>query len=132
MSNFWLHSIDIFFFAFHSALILFNVFGWLVPRLRLLNLITLSLTAFSWFIVGIWYGWGYCFYTDWHWEIRELLGYNDMSNSYIHFLILKLTGIDIDLKLVDTGTAVIFFSSLFISIYLNVKNWKCRQRGKRL
>ena len=132
MSNFWLHSIDIFFFAFHSALILFNVFGWLVPRLRLLNLITLSLTAFSWFIVGIWYGWGYCFYTDWHWEIRELLGYNDMSNSYIHFLILKLTGIDIDLKLVDTGTAVIFFSSFFISIYLNVKNWKCRQRGKRL
>ena len=132
MSNFWLHSIDIFFFAFHSALILFNVFGWLVPRLRLLNLITLSLTAFSWFIVGIWYGWGYCFYTDWHWEIRELLGYNDMSNSYIHFLILKLTGIDIDLKLADTGTVVIFFSSFFISIYLNVKNWKCRQRGKRL
>jgi hypothetical protein len=38
-----------------------------------------------------WYGYGYCL--DWHWRIRELLGYPNDSNSYIYFLILKLTGI---------------------------------------
>ncbi|MDO8967419.1 DUF2784 domain-containing protein [Algoriphagus sp.] len=124
MSDFFLHLLDIFFFAFHTIFILFNIFGWLVPRWRMLNLLTLSLTAFSWFILGIWYGWGYCFCTDWHWEVRELLGYQNLSDSYIHFLILKLTGINLPPHLVDTGTALVFFSALFCSIYLNVKNWR--------
>ena len=85
-----LRILDLFFFVFHTIVILFNVFGWLVPRWRLVNLIVLSLTAFSWFILGIWYGWGYCFCTDWHWQVRELLGYSNMSTSYIHFLFLQL------------------------------------------
>jgi hypothetical protein len=130
MSTFFLHFIDIFFYAFHTVLILFNIFGFLIPRWRLLNLFTLSLTAFSWFIIGIWYGWGYCLCTDWHWEIRELLGYQDMSNSYIHFLILSLTGIDLPVKLVDTGTVIVFFIALLCSIFLNLRNLKSRQKVK--
>ena len=94
MREFGLHLSDYFFFLFHSILILFNVFGWTIPRWRLANLITLSLTAFSWFILGIWYGFGYCPFTDWHWEVRQILGYNDQSNSYVHFLLLKITGIN--------------------------------------
>ena len=115
--------IDIFFLVFHTILILFNVFGWLVPRWRLANFITLFLTAFSWFILGIWYGWGYCFCVDWHWQIRDLLGYQNLSSSYIHFLILKLTSVDIPANLVDTWTVIIFFSAFAISIYLNVRKW---------
>ncbi len=115
--------LDVFFFAFHTVLILFNIFGWLVPKWRLANLITLSLTAFSWFALGIWYGWGYCFCTDWHWEVRDMLGYQDMSSSYIHFLLLKLTGIDFDRNLVDTVTVVVFFSAFAISVYLNWRKW---------
>ena len=115
--------LDIFFFGFHTILILFNVFGWLVPRWRFINFITLSLTAFSWFILGIWYGWGYCFCADWHWQVRDLLGYQNMSSSYIHFLILKLTGIDMPANLVDTYTLIIFLSAFTISAYLNVRKW---------
>lgn len=119
--EFILKIIDVFFIGFHTLLILFNVFGWLVPRWRFANFITLSLTAFSWFILGIWFGWGYCFCTDWHWQIREILGYQNRSSSYIQFLILELTNINFSAKLVDTYTAIIFFASFLISIYLNLR-----------
>lgn len=115
--------IDVFFIGFHTILILFNVFGWLVPRWRFANFITLSLTAFSWFILGIWFGWGYCVCTDWHWQIREMLGYQNTSSSYIHFLILELTNIDIPAKWVDAYTAIVFFAVFLISIYLNLRKW---------
>ena len=115
--------IDVFFIGFHTILILFNVFGWLVPRWRFTNFISLSLTAFSWFILGIWFGWGYCVCTDWHWQIREMLGYQNTSSSYIHFLILELTNIDIPAKSVDAYTAIVFFAVFLISIYLNLRKW---------
>lgn len=122
--------IDVFFIGFHTILILFNVFGWLVPRWRFANFISLSLTAFSWFILGIWFGWGYCICTDWHWQIREMLGYEDMSSSYIHFLILKLTNIDFPVNLVDPYTAIIFFSVFIISTYLNIRKWRANKQAR--
>lgn len=117
MSKLILQIIDYFFILFHTVLILFNIFGWIIPRWRFANLITLSLTAFSWFILGIWYGIGYCPFTDWHWKVRQLLGYTDDSNSYIHFLILKISGINLPENLIDTATAIVFFTAFFISIY---------------
>jgi len=123
MSEPVLQIIDVFFFVFHSILILFNIFGWIVPRWRFANLITISLTAFSWFVIGIWYGWGYCFCVDWHWHIRDLLGYQNISTSYIHFLILKLGNINISENLVDTWTVIIFLLVFVISMYLNVTKW---------
>ena len=114
--------IDVFFFGFHTVLILFNVFGWLVPRWRRTNFILLSLTAFSWFILGIWFGWGYCICTDWHWQVREMLGYHDMSSSYIHFLLLKILNVDIPLPMVDSVTVIVFILVFIISAYLNVRN----------
>jgi len=81
----WYHFLNYFFFLFHTLFTLFNMFAWIPRRTRKWNLVTLLLTAFSWFVVGIWYGWGYCFCTDWHWAVREKLGYRDQENSYIHF-----------------------------------------------
>ena len=123
MSEPVLQIIDIFFFVFHTIFILFNVFGWLVPRWRFVNFITLSLTTFSWFILGIWYGWGYCFCTDWHWWVREQLSYQNMGSSYIHFLILKFTSIDIAPNWVEIYTVIVFFTAYIISTYLNIKKW---------
>ena len=123
MPETFLKIIDIFFIGFHTSLILFNVFGWLVPRWRFANFVSLSLTAFSWFILGIWFGWGYCICTDWHWQIRDMLGCSNMSASYVHFLILELTNIDMSAKLVDAYTAIVFVAVFLISIYLNLRNW---------
>ncbi len=115
---------DIFFFSFHTLLILFNTFGWIFKRVRFYNLITLLLTVFSWFILGIWYGWGYCFCTDWHWAVREQLGYIDQTNSYIDLLVTKLTGMSFSKILVDTFAVSILVSSLILSILFNVRDYK--------
>lgn len=121
VNKFILHFVDYFFFVFHTVLTLFNVFGWIIPRWRLANLITLSLTAFSWFVLGIWFGFGYCPFTDWHWKVRQLLGYDDQSNSYIHFLILKITGVNLPENWVDTTTVIVFFTAFSISLYFALK-----------
>ncbi|MBA4320107.1 MAG: DUF2784 domain-containing protein [Flavobacterium sp.] len=128
MSKLLLQIIDCFFILLHSALILFNVFGWIVPRWRFANLITLSLTAFSWFVLGIWFGIGYCLFTDWHWKVRQLLEYNDQSNSYIHFLILKITGINLPENWVDTTTVIVFFTAFSISLYFALKKKILRRK----
>ena len=123
MENFMLYEIiNYFFFIFHVVLIFFNLFGWISKKLRKWNLVTLSLTAFSWFVLGIFYGFGYCFLTDWHWQVREKLGYSTVSNSYIHFLIVEFTGISLEENLVDTFTAILFFTAFALSIYVNMRN----------
>lgn len=116
--------LNIFFFVFHTILTLFNCLGWAWKKTRRLNLITLLLTAGSWFVVGIWYGWGYCFCTDWHWEVREKMGIYDQSTSYIHFLLLKLIGINFQKDLVDKVTLAVFFVSLALSIWLNIRDYR--------
>ncbi len=77
---------DYLFFIAHTLLILFNMVGWAWQRTRLLHLITLGLTMFSWFVLGAFYGWGYCLCTDWHLQIRRELGYSDIESSYIQLL----------------------------------------------
>lgn len=116
--------LDIFFFVFHSLLILFNLFGWIWKPTRKLNLVTLSSTAFSWIILGIWYGFGYCPCTHWHWLVRRELGYNAMPNSYIKFLVDELVGIEFSAYTVDLWTGILFFGAFFISIYVNLKTGK--------
>ena len=123
--------LNYFFFVFHTAFTLFNIFGWIFKKTRKWNLFTLLLTAFSWFVLGIWYGWGYCFCTDWHWQVRERLGYQDESDSYIHFLVLKLTGINTDPQLVERVTLIVFFLALIISLILNIRDYRSISRQAR-
>ncbi|MGV3657216.1 MAG: DUF2784 domain-containing protein [Chitinophagaceae bacterium] len=125
----WYQLLDILFFVFHTAITLFNITGWLFKPVRKWNLLTLLLTAFSWFFLGIWYGWGYCLCTDWHWDVRERLGYHDQSHSYIHFLLLKLTGINFNEALVNNVTLYVFLFSVVMSALLN---WRDRKRKKHV
>ncbi len=122
--------LNIFFFVFHVALILFNVFGWVFRSMRRANLITLLATLFSWVVLGFFYGFGYCFLTDWHWDVRDNLGYTTESNSYIHFLFTTLTGMDISERLVDVVTVAVFFAALSVSVVLNIRDRRKRLRGR--
>ena len=123
--------LNYFFFIFHTIFTLFNIFGWIFKKMRKIHLITLILTVFSWYFLGIWYGFGYCFCTDWHWKVREKLGYVDESISYIHFLILKLTGINFNEDLVINVTIIVFFICFALSVALNIRDIvKARRNGK--
>ena len=115
--------LDIFFTVFHTCLVLFNLFGWIWKKTRLLNLITLLLTAGSWVALGIFYGFGYCPLTDWHFSILEKLGYTNLPDSYLSFLFTRLTGLSIDQTLVDSVTLWGLIVALAISLFLNIRHW---------
>lgn len=123
--------LDIFFLVFHTVFTLFNMTGWIWKKTRRIHLATILLTACSWFILGIWYGWGYCFCTDWHWKVRDALGRPIQSDSYIHFLILEITGIDLPPHLVDTATLAVFAGCAVLSIVLNLKDAVRKRRAAR-
>jgi hypothetical protein len=125
----WYQFLNIFFFVFHTAFSLFNLAGWMFKKTRKFHLGTLILTASSWFVLGIWYGWGYCVCTDWHWAVRRKLGYTDQSRSYIHFLIKKLTGINLNPSLVEGWTFILFLVCFMLSILLNIKDRRHLKRS---
>jgi hypothetical protein len=123
--------IDIFFVVFHTALILFNVFGWIWRKTRKANLITLLLTAGSWFILGIFYGIGYCPLTEWHFNVLEKLGNSGLPLSYIEYLTERLTGMDFSSDLVNNATMIVFILALILSIGLNWKDYRKKKKAGR-
>ena len=116
--------LDKFFFVFHSTLIVFNLLGWVWKKTRLANLIVILLTFLSWFILGIWYGFGYCPSTDWHWLVRKKMGYYDLPSTYTKFLIDSLTGWDVNPELVKILTVLLLALALFASVWTNVRGWR--------
>lgn len=88
------------------------------------DLVVLSLTGFSWFILGIWCGFGFCPSTEWHWQVRMRLGYFYMPKSYIKLLVDSLTGLDVNAPLVDILTLVLFMVALFASVVRNARRWR--------
>ncbi|MCC5929766.1 MAG: DUF2784 domain-containing protein [Cyclobacteriaceae bacterium] len=118
-----LQFLDTFFIFFHTALILFNLFGWIWKKTRKANFLLLMITLFSWTILGIWYGMGYCPCTDWHWQVRRELGHYDMPASYVKFLLDYFTGQDINPALIDAGTVLGLVLALVASTYTNFKKY---------
>src|SRR5262245_7430017 len=74
----------------HTLLMGFNMFGWAWRRTRLFHLFALLLTSASWFVLGAYYGWGYCICTDWQFAIRRQLGYPEVGSSFLQLLAADL------------------------------------------
>ena len=125
-----LHLLDIFFVILHTSIIIFNLFGWIWNRTRKANLVLLLLTGFSWTILGIFYGFGYCPFTDWHWEILEKMGKTNLPSSYVEYLIARLLKIDISSETADTITGITYLAALLISILLNIKDYISKRKVK--
>jgi hypothetical protein len=126
-----LHLLDLFFVVFHTALTLFNLFGWVYWRTRVANLITLGLTAGSWVGLGFFYGFGYCPLTDWHWQVLYRLGERDLPRSYITYLIQRLLGVDAAPEAVHALTVAGLCLALAMSLLLNGREWRRRRRARR-
>src|SRR5688572_8292787 len=118
-------ALNIAFFVFHSAWIAFNCLGWIWRRTRRWQLVTLSLTALSWFGLGPWFGWGYCPCTDWHWRVRERLGYTDPP-SYIQLLARELTGIDPGPTLANVVAVIALVTASILGVTLSVRDRRAR------
>lgn len=103
---------DVFFFVFHTGLMAFNGFGWMFRRTRRWALYTLLATACSWFVMGLWYGIGYCLCTDIHMGIRRARGIEDSAETYVQLLVQVLTGQTVSADAAATFTAGAFAASL--------------------
>lgn len=114
-----LYLLDIFLTLLHLAIIGFNLFGWIWPATRRAHLITVAATGASWFLLGIWFGMGYCPITDWQWEVKERLGERNLPNSFIKYMADKITGRDFDAEFIDMVTVVCFGVAVVLAVYFN-------------
>lgn len=103
----------------HFVIIGFNLFGWIWKRTRRLHLIVVCATAACWFILGIWFGIGYCPITDWDWQIKEKLGEHNLPNSFIKYYADIIIGHPVNATLVDVLTAAGFFTAAMLAVYFN-------------
>ena len=115
--------LDIFFLIFHTLLIVFSVTGWIWKKTRRIHLAVMTLICFSWVGLGFFYGFGYCPFTDWHWQVKRALGETGLPASYIKYYLDRLTRFDWDPSTVDLSVAVIGLTALVVSAWLN---WKDR------
>lgn len=121
--------LDVAFIVFHSAVVFFNLFGWMWRRTRRLHLLVIGLTILSWFGLGAIYGWGYCPSTDWHWQVKRRLGETGLPSSYVKYYLDAVTGISWDPTLVDAGVLVLGLGAFVISIYVNGRDWRRARSG---
>lgn len=103
----------------HVVIIGFNLFGWIWTATRKVHFICVLATAASWFLLGIWFGMGYCPVTDWQWRIKEQLGERNLPASFIKYYADKISGKDISSSLIDMVTVVSFAIAAFLSVYVN-------------
>jgi hypothetical protein len=103
------------FFVLHTALMLFNMFGWIWRRTRLAHLVCFVLTSFSWFVIGAYYGdIGFCLCTQWHFDVRRALGYDDPERSYLQLLAKHWFGSEMSLD-AAYWSAAITYAVVFIA-----------------
>lgn len=114
-----LHAGDIGLTLVHLIIIVFNLFGWIFSTTRRAHFICIMLTAFCWFVLGIWFGWGYCPVTDWQWHIKEKLGETNLPGSFITYYANKITGRHFSDSLINIITLVLFLLAAVISVYVN-------------
>jgi hypothetical protein len=111
--------LDILLTIVHLFIVLFNLFGWIPKRTRKAHLISIALTAASWFILGIWYGMGYCPFTEWQWRVKEQLGEKNLPNNFIEYYLEKITSYDFSSSFVGTLIIICFAVAVVLSLYVN-------------
>ena len=118
------------YFVVHTLWIAFNCLGWAWRRTRRWQLVTTSATALSWFGLGAWYGWGYCPCTDWHWQVRERLGYRDPP-SYIQLLLSELAGIEMTAGWANVLAVGVLAVAFVLGLVTNVRDHRTSRRKAR-
>jgi hypothetical protein len=124
--------LDIFLTIIHLAIVLFNLFGWLPKATRRAHFISILLTAAAWFLLGIWFGIGYCPVTDWQWRVKAELGELNIPSNFIEYIAEVLTGYDFDSQFVSLVTGICFALAALLSIFVNFVLPRRQQRIRRV
>ena len=114
--------LDVFLTLFHDIFTIWNSIAWLFKRLRKLHFYTINLTFLSWIGLGYFYGWGYCFLTDIHYQIKACVGKTNLPPSYIQLRILELTGFLPNLEITNWTVGISFCLIFVFSYYFFLQN----------
>jgi hypothetical protein len=124
-------ALDVVLTIVHVSIVLFNLFGWIPERTRKAHLVSLAITAASWFLLGIWYGTGYCPLTDWQWKVKVQLGEKKLPGNFIEYVLQKSTGHHFSSAFVETLIAVGFALAVVLSLYVNFILPRLKKRSQQ-
>ncbi len=110
--------LDVFFLLLHWLLIVFVLTGWAMKRTRKAHLGLLGLTMLSWLGLGTYYGFGYCPFTDWHWQVKRKLGESELPSSYVKYYLDSATGLNWDGFVVDVSVTAIGLAALSLNLIM--------------
>ena len=110
--------LDICFHFIHLGIIFFFLFGWMFDTTIVVHLLLSFAILFSWVVLGIFYGFGYCLITDIQWKIKKLLSEEPSTKYYVKYMLDKMSGKNMNEKVVDKMTTYIYFSIFLISLSL--------------
>ena len=123
--------LDYFLLVFHIALTAFNALGWAFERTRKAHLILILLTLASWTVLSPYYGWGYCPFTDWHWQVKRALGEGPLPGSFVKYCLDSCTGWNTDSATVFYATAAVGVAAFVMSIVTNVLSWQNHRKAQQ-
>ena len=118
-------------FVFHTVLIAFNIVGWAWRRTRVAHLVVLAMTAFSWFVMGAFYGWGYCLCTDWHFRVRRSRGVPVPESSFVQ-LLGKTLGVHLNRGTADALAVGVFAAIVVATAITWAIAWRRRAPERRV
>ena len=115
-----LYALDVLFFVFHTALILFNLAGWGWAPTRRLHFICIAATLFSWVVMGAFFGFGYCLCTDWHFQVRRSLGLPVFGHTYLQLMAQVFLGIEMSQTVsnVLAGGGLLFILVAMVAVWI--------------
>ncbi len=103
----------------HLSIIFLCVTGWMFEPTRTLHLVVVVLIAVSWFGLGKFFGYGYCVLTDTQWRVKRKLGQEPHAESYVKYVLDKVTGRNIDKNITDRLTLYTYAGAVILSLVVN-------------
>lgn len=112
---------DWFLTVVHLAVIVGFVALW-IPRATVrIHRIVVALTASSWLLLGLRYGFGYCALTDLQWHVKRARGATHLPSSFLKYVGDFVTGTDIPSRLIDRVAGVVFVLGVGAALYRYVE-----------
>lgn len=124
--------LDLLLAAIHLGVVLGVLVLWIPRSTRRLHFWLVVLTAISWLGLGLLYGSiGYCFLTDWHWDVKRMRGQTHLPGSFIHYVVTRWLKLPVSSTTTDRWTAMSFASVATLSIILEIRDVRRRRTRSR-
>lgn len=113
----------------HVAVVLAVLTLWIPKATRRFHLMLVGVTAVSWLGLGLIHGIGYCFLTDWQWEVKRWRGETGLPSSFIHYALTRWLGLSLHTTTSDVLTGLGFALSTLLSLLVNLVDRRSSKHG---